>query len=62
MNFKLIPLKKDLLEENQIFLSPATLLKWHCEKKYSDIFVKQGGRLLLNVTKFHEKFMNQSNQ
>ena len=58
MNLKLIPIKRDILKENQIFLSPITLYKWHSEGRYKEIFVKQGRRLLVNVTKFHEKFMN----
>ncbi len=57
MNLKLIPIKKDILKENQIFLSPITLYKWHSEDRYKEIFVKQGRRLLVNVIKFHEKFM-----
>ena len=61
MNVKLIPVNnKELLLENQIFISPYTLYHWASnpkyKAKYGDFFVKQGKRLLLNVNKFHETF------
>lgn len=45
---------KQKLEENGIPFKPSTLRKWHHLGNHSEIFVKAGGKLCIDITKFWE--------
>ena len=51
----LIPVKnKKLLEKNGIHFSIGTLRRWHCQGKNSQIFVKIGGMLCINLKEWEK--------
>ncbi len=56
----LVPIKNEALKEAGIPFTANTLYNWHSKAKFSDIFVKIGGKVFINANIFFEKVANQS--
>ena len=49
-----VPLKEEELQKAGIWFKPMTLYRWHSIGEHSNLFIKVGRKLLINVDEYNK--------